>query len=162
MQPSLEPQSAPKRGFPVALMIGAGLVLILVSALWFFSSTGSSDSAPPPLPFGPEEQAYAPRIRFHDFKLSRAENLLGQEVTFIECTIENIGSGIIREIEVELGFYNLDNQLVHQEKRRLLGRFVPPLGGGRFRQVDMNFEKLPPDWNQHAPQIRVTGLVFEP
>lgn len=137
------------------------VVLVLVAALWFLSASWRDQAGAQPLPFGPEEEKYAERIHFKDFKLSRAENLLGHEVTFIVCTLENGGTGILRELEVELQFYNLDNQLIFREKRRLLGRYEAPLGGGRFRTVDFNFEQLPPDWNQHAPVVRVVGLVVE-
>lgn len=162
MNPSLEPEQQQARGFPAALLIGAVLVVAAVLAVWFVSSRGSGNATPQPLPFGPEEQKYAERIRFHEFKLSRAENMLGHEVTFIECTIENVGTATIREIEVELEFYNLEDQLVLRESRRLLGRFTPPMAGGRFRKVDMTFEKVPLDWNQHAPKVRIIGLDFEP
>ena len=130
---SLEPGQEPtaRRGFPVPLFIGAALVLALMGAAWFLTSSGDGQVAAQPLPFGPSEQEYAKRIRFHDFKLSRAENMLGHEITLIECTIENSGAGIVREIEVELEFYNLDNQLVLKDSRRLLGRFVVPMAGGR-------------------------------
>lgn len=163
MNTSLEPQvPTPARGFPVALAIGAAVVLVLIAGVWFLSQRSVGQTAAQPLPFGAAEQKYAERIHFRDFKLSRAENMLGQEVTFIVCTLENAGTGIVRELEVELGFYNLENQQVHSEKRRLLGRYEPALGGGRARTVEMNFETLPADWNQHAPVVRVVGLVFEP
>ena len=163
MNPPLEPSSQPPpRGFPVAFLIGAVLVLCAVGVVWFLSSMSGGGDTPRPLPFGLDEQQYAARIRFLDFKLSRAENMLGQEVTFIECTIENAGTGIIRELEVELEFYNLEDQLVLRESRRLLGRYTAPMDGGRFRKVDMNFERLPADWNQHPPKVRITGLDFEP
>lgn len=163
MDTSLEPQpQETSRGFPIAFGIGAAAVVLLVVGIWFLPSGGGGGAALQPLPFGPEEQKYAQRIHFRDFKLSRAENMLGHEVTFIVCTLENAGTGIVRELEVELQFFNLENQMIFSEKRRLLGRNEAPLGGGRFRTVDFNFEKLPPDWNQHAPVVRVTGLVFEP
>ena len=164
MNPVLEPEqetTTPQRGFPIALVIGGIVVLVVVSVLWFLPA-GSGNAELEPLPFGPAEQAYASRIRFHDFKLSRAENMLGHEVTLIECTLENAGSGIVREVEVELEFYSLDNQLVLKDTRRLLGRYTAPVGGGRYRKVDFNFETIPAGWNQHPPQVRVTGLVFEP
>lgn len=164
MIPALEPaqEPAPSRGFSVPLFIGAAVVIALLGAVWFLASSRGGQAVAEPLPFGPGEQEYAKRIRFHDFKLSRAENLLGHEITLIECTIENSGSGIVREIEVELEFYDLDNQLVLQETRRLLGRYAAPMGGGRYRKVDLNFETIPAGWNQHPPQVRITGLVFEP
>lgn len=163
MNTGLEPQpQAASRGFPIAFGIGAAAVLLLVGGIWFLSSSGGGEAAAQPLPFGPDEQKYAERIHFRDFKLSRAENMLGHEVTFIVCTLENAGTGIVRELEVELQFFNLENQMILSEKRRLLGRYETSLGGGRFRTVDFNFEKLPPDWNQHAPVVRVVGMVLEP
>jgi len=163
MNTGLEPQpQAPSRGFPIAFAIGAAAVLLLVVAIWFLSSGEGSGAPAKPLPFGPDEQKYAERIHFRDFKLSRAENMLGHEVTFIVCTLENAGTGIVRELEVELQFFNRENQPILAERRRLLGRQEAPLGGGRFRTVDFNFEKLPPDWNQHAPVVRIVGLAFEP
>ncbi|MGH9859077.1 MAG: hypothetical protein ACRD5F_03525 [Candidatus Acidiferrales bacterium] len=161
MKNSLDPEPQPKRGFPVALAIGAGVVAVLVAAAWFVMSRSGGETAAQPLPFGPEEQRYAERIHFRDFQLSRAENMLGQEVTFIECTVENAGTAVLRELEVVLEFYNLENQPVFSERRRLLGRYEAPLGGGRSRRVSMNFETLPADWNQRAPVTKVTGLVLE-
>jgi hypothetical protein len=151
-----------KKGFPVAFAIGGGVVLVVVAALWFWSGSLSGPAVDAALPFGPQEQQYAERIRFNDIKMSRAENMLGQEITFIECTLENAGTATLREIEVEIEFRDSMNQVVLREKRRLLGRYEAPLGGGRFRPAQFNFEHVPADWNQQYPTMRVTGLAMEP
>ncbi len=151
-----------KRAFPVAFSIGAAVVLLVVAGLWFWSNSLSGPTAEAPLPFGPEEQKYAERIRFRDIRMSRAENMLGQEITFIECVLENAGTATLREIEVEIEFRDFMNQVVLREKKRLLGRYAAPLGGGGSRTVQFNFEHIPADWNQQYPNTRVTGVSMEP
>ena len=71
---------------------------------------------------GAAEQAYAPQIQFGDFALSRASNMLKQEITYVDGTISNNGSRAVAEIEVRLEFHDLSQNIVSRETRRLYGK----------------------------------------
>ena len=90
------------------------MVLILGSGVywWSRSSHGAAPGAPVPLPMGAAEQAYAPQIQFSDFALSRASNMLKQEITYVDGTISNNGSRAVAEIEVRLEFHDLSQNIV--------------------------------------------------
>lgn len=152
-----------KHSFAVPVAIGAVIVLLLVVAGAYLldrSSTGST--AEDRLPFGAREQAAAGRIRFVDIKLSRAANFLEQEVTFITGSVENAGTEDVRQIEVQMEFFNLLNQVVLRQSRRLDWRKTTALPGSFSREFEFTLEFLPHDWNQHAPTFRITGLALEP
>ncbi len=155
-----------KRELPWALVAGAGIVLLVLGGvLWFTSAGGSSGrGAAGKLPFGPAESAYAARIEFTGIKMSRAENMLNQEITFIYGVMVNKGTHSIRDIEVVVEFKDLMNQVVLRETMRPLGppgTSFTPLGGGRSREFQLNLESVPADWNRQVPTFRVTGLVLE-
>jgi hypothetical protein len=151
-----------KPAFPWPMVAGLGVVVVLVNLLYFLGSPESRPEPTQPLPFGSAEEAYAKRIRFVDIKLSRAENFLGQEVTFIVGVAENAGTQDVREIEMVMEFRDLQNQVIYSERQRLFGRNVRPLPSGHSREFQIALERVPAGWNQHAPTFRITGLLLEP
>jgi hypothetical protein len=143
------------------MVIGLVIVAALVGVIGFWSSRGGGETTKKPLPFGADEQSYAQRIEFTDIKMSRAANFLDQEVTIIFGRVQNRGPRPIREMEVEVEFRNFQDRVVLSEKRRPFDPGQASLGGGFSREFQMNFEKVPADWNQQYPAIRVTGLALE-
>jgi hypothetical protein len=150
------------RSYPLAFLAGAGVVLLLLGA-FFLLGRGSrtpSQVAIPALPFGEAERAYAAQIRISDLQMSRAANLLNQEVTFLVGKVENSGGRKVRQIEVTVDYHDLINQLVLREKQSLLARGAP-LYPAEKREFQLNFENVPHSWNQKFPDIRITGLQLE-
>ncbi len=93
----------------MALVAGLIVVLVLGGGLywWSRSSHGAVPGAPVSLPMGPDEQAYSSQIQFTDVQLSRASNMLEQEITYVDGTISNNGPRAVAEIEVSLEFHDL-------------------------------------------------------
>lgn len=152
-----------KSGFPVAFLAGAVIVALLVGGVYLYTrhnrSTGSS--VPPPLPMGAAEQASAPQIRFTGFNRVRSTNLLNQEVTTLFGNVTNNGSRPVREIQVQLEFKDVFNQVVLRDTVRVLGSNAPPLAPGESRDIQLTYEHISADWNQADPALRVTGLLFQ-
>ncbi len=150
------------RGFPLALLAGAGVILLLLGA-FFLLSRGSRAPAPAAstaLPFGEAERAYAAQIKIADLQMSRAANMLNQEVTYLVGKVQNTGKRKARQIEVTVEYRDLINQLVLREKQSLLARSAP-LVPGEQREFQLNFENVPNSWNRQYPAIRITGLQLE-
>lgn len=147
---------------PLAVLGGAGVVLLVLGGLYLL--TRASSPAGPvveqPLPFGDAESGYAQQIRFSNPQMSRAANMLNQEVTFIIGTLENSGGRTIRQIEVTVEFHDLINQLVLREAHRLLPGGVR-VGPGKRQDFQINFDHVPNDWDRRYPSLRVTGLQLE-
>jgi hypothetical protein len=148
--------------YPLAMLAGVAVVLLILGGFYFLTRQGPSPSVTtePPLPFGDAEQAYAAKIHFSNPQMSRAANMLNQEVTFIVGTVENSGTRVALQIEVTMEFHDLINQVVLRDSNRLL----PPgarLGPGQHRDFQINFDHVPNDWNRQYPSIRVTGLQLE-
>ncbi len=154
-----------KREFPWHFVAGGIATVLIVGGLVLFPGGRSSGpEVQQQLPFGEPEKAYAERIAFSDIKMSRASNLLDQEITFVHGVLENRGARVIRDIEITIEFRDLMNQVVLRETLRPFGPSGPartPLQAGRGREFHLNLESVPPDWNRKYPTIRVTGLLLE-
>jgi hypothetical protein len=160
-QSSLEQPA--KRGFPLALIAGAMVVGLLVLLAYVVLSRYSAQKAEllEPLPMGEEERAYAERLQFTGLQMSRAENFLGQEITYLFCQVANQGDRTVRQLEITLEFRDRFNQVVLRDVRRVIGPRSSPLLPGAQREIEISWEHIPADWNQQYPSIRVSGLLFD-
>jgi hypothetical protein len=161
MQNETQPSSEERSRFGIALVAAAALALLVVLFFYLFSSAPRGDSArDAQLPFGPGEQAYAPRIVLRNFSMSRAENFVHQEVTMLSGEIANSGDRAVAEMEVTVEFRDSLNQVVLRETRRLLGASAIPLAPSQPRAFTISFEHIPGEWNRQLPSVRLTGLRF--
>ena len=151
-----------KREMPVAFLAGAVIVALLVGGaiIWSKHSAATESAAPPPLPMGAVEQAYASQITFTqpNTPMSRASNFLNQEVTYIFGTVENDGPRTVNQIEVTLEFHDISGQVVLRDPQRLLPELAPPLAPGQKYDFQLSYEHPPEQWNQVYPTMRITGL----
>jgi hypothetical protein len=152
-----------KSRFPAAFLIGAAVVALVVAGLYFYTehNRGTPVLAPALLPMGAAEQAYAPQIRFTEWRPMRAANFLNQEVIYLFGTVTNNGNRSVREIQVQLEFKDVFNQVVLRDTVRVLGSHAPPLPPGDSRDLQLTYEHIAADWNQATPALRVTGLLLE-
>lgn len=160
MEPELKHETE-KRGFGWALLVGVLVVILAVAAVVFWTRSAGGPPAVEPLPFGPEEQAYAQRIAFRDIQMSRAENFLDQEVTYLFATLVNNGTRTVRQIEVVVEFRNTLDQVALRSTERLIPPSTPPVPPGQMREFQLSWEQFPGDWNRQYPAIRITGLLLE-
>jgi len=159
MLDSLQPQNAQRRALRTPLIAAAAFAALLLVFFFLFSS-GPGQPGAALAPFGPAEQAYAPSLSLKTLSLSRAENMVHQEVILLSGEVNNAGSRGLDQLEVTIEFRDSLNQVVLRETRTLLPRMAGPLAPGQRRSFELSFEHLPRDWNMSAPVLRVSGLKF--
>jgi hypothetical protein len=148
-----------KRELPVAFLAGAVIVALLVGGaiLWSKHSAATESAAPPPLPMGAAEQAYASEIKFSEpnTPMSRASNFLNQEVTYIFGTVENDGPRTINQIEVTLEFHDVFNQVVLRDSQRLLPELTEVRFPIELRACARAMEHAVPHDSHHGPRSKI-------
>lgn len=151
------------RQFGGALLAGLVVALILAGGvyLWMRHANGSATSKLAPLPMSDVEQAYAKQVQFTDVEMSRAENFLHQQVTYILGNISNTGARKVGEMEVTLEFHDLSQKVVLREVRRLYGEKERPLAASEKREFQLTFESIPPGWDLRPPAFLITGLQLQ-
>jgi hypothetical protein len=170
-QPLPAPEEDPAGRRRQWLVVGLFLVVgMVVAGLWFGLTTPQSPPPPIPveLPLGPEEEAYGENILIGQLELSRWENFLRQEVVYLDGVVANRGDRAIVALEVTLEFRDPHGQVVLREIIRPIGEQLSafgapqqPLDAGQSRGFRAGFEHMPADWNQGAPNIRITGLLLQ-
>lgn len=152
-----------KSRFPAAFAAGIAVVLILGAGLAFLirRTQPTGIAAATKLPFGPPEQAYAPRIQFQGIQMARSTNFLNQEFTFVAGAIVNAGDKAIVALQVTIEFHDQFNQTVLRDSETLIQPPALPLPGGQQRDFQVILEHIPSDWNRQYPSIRVAGLVLQ-
>ncbi len=145
---------------PVAFIAGLAIVALLIGAVLLVNHfvAPSGPQVVKPLPMGEAEKSYAPQVHFLDPKMSRAANLLNQEVTYIMGTVQNGGTRPIKQIEITMQFHDPYNQLVQTETERLFGPSEIPLGPGEQRDYQLGYDHVSDQWNQVYPTVEITGL----
>ena len=167
--PSLEPLDPldPRpatRSNPLRSVLIAVAALIAAAAVYYFGFH-TAPQAPNArvtvqFPFGAEEQAYAPRLELSGFALSRAENFLHQEVTYMDGDIKNGGDRSIRNLTLTVEFQDELNQVVLRETQPALTGASPLLPPGQSAHFQISFDHVPSSWNMQMPSARVTGIQF--
>lgn len=157
-----KPSPEQPRRFPLLLLIVA---IFVCASLAFYFWTGNEK--PPSrttrqlyLPFGPAEQAYAPKILIQNIVLGRSENFLHQEVYSLGGEAVNTGDRSLRDVELTITFSDELRQAVLRESRVLFGAAAVSLAPGGRREFEISFEHIPSSWNREKPIVSVTGLQF--
>jgi len=153
----------PKSRALVVLAVGAVAALLVIGGLYVANHFMPEPAKPvvQPLSMGASEQAYVPQIQFLEPKVARAANFLNQEITFVFGTVRNDGSRPIKQIEVQLEFHDIFNQVVLRDKQRLFGENAVPLAPHDTRDFQLGYETLPAQWNQAYPTLQITGLALQ-
>ncbi len=143
---------------PVVVVAAA---LLVAAGFYFLFLRGPARTLVPGdsrLPFGPQEQAYAGKLQFSHFAMSRAENFLNQEVTLLSGDVLNSGDRPVRAAEVTISFQDDMNQVVLREARSLLPPRAAALAPGQSAHFEISFDHVPASWNVQIPSVRVSGL----
>jgi hypothetical protein len=153
---------AESRAFPIAFVAGIGVILCLLGAIFLLTDYSRKHApAEQRLTISDADKEYVARIQISDIRMSRAENMLGHELTYIVATLTNNGTKTIGDIEFTVEFKDMLAQVVLREQRRPFGKEMQPLPGGQSRDFQLTFEAVPKDWNVQYPTMRVTGLRLE-
>ena len=139
-------------------------VAVTVGLLVWRSTRGPAPQGPP---------SYASQLKISDLKLSQEENFLGSTVTYLGGTIANAGDKTVSSVSLNVTFRNTLGEIVQRETLpvRILDRSGPypdtydmrlrPIAPGQQREFRLTFEHLSADWNQQAPELRVTGVSLQ-
>jgi hypothetical protein len=147
----------------IAWMGAATIAFALAVVMWPSAERRSASSTREShLPFGPAEQAYAPKLQIEDLALSRAENFLNQEVTMLAGRLTNAGELPLSNVEITVEFSDQFGQVVLRESRAVLAPQTPPFAPGERRDFEVSFERIPSSWNIQRPLVRVSGMLFTP
>jgi len=145
---------------PLAIA-AATLIGLAACYLLFFRGPAPVPSAMQTrFPFGPAEQAYAPKLQFENFEMSRAESFLNQEVTYLAGDVLNSGDRSLSGIEATIEFQDAMKQIALRETRPILFGATASLPPGKTAHFEISFDHLPPSWNMQLPTVRVAGLQF--
>lgn len=107
-----------------------------------------------------EQKAYLQQIVVSDARMSAAENFLGHTVTYLDAQVTNKGAKAVRQLELELVFVDMLNQVVLRETARPVTLRGPALKPGQTRAFQVSFEHMPADWNQAPPTITPKLVQF--
>lgn len=176
MEPGLEPSplhaEPSERGWRLPLLI-AGLVgLGVLAGIVWLGRPGSEPTPAVPThlpPLGPAEEAYLPQIELGPPELSRMQNYLGQQVTYLDLSVMNRGPQRVVALEVTIEFLDPYQAVVLRESFRAIAPARPspaghptgPLAAGESRTVRTSFEHIPADWDRRPPRVRITGLMLQ-
>jgi len=149
------------RQFGVALLAGLVVVVVISVGAYFLLRGGAgAPGALPPLPWGAAEQAYAAQIKFGNFNLTRATNMLKMEITNVDGAIQNGGDKSVVDVEVALEFEDLSHKVIFRDSRRILTG-APALAAGETRAFRLSFDNVPAGWNQVPPKFTITGMQLQ-
>jgi hypothetical protein len=154
-----------RKQFPLALLAGLGIVVLVASIFVFMSKSVhvATSSAPTAMAFGPQEQAYAPSIHYDNIQLAKSSNLLNQQFTYINGTVSNDGDRPVRRLAMSVDFYDdLDNKEVAlHDTETIIGPNDQPLPPHTQRDFSVTLDRYPDSWNQQMPAFHTSGLVLQ-
>jgi Protein of unknown function (DUF2393) len=155
-----------RKQFPLALLAGLGIVVLIAAIFVLTSKTVHVAPAPAPVPlnFGAKEKAYAPQIGYSNIQLAKSSNLLNQQFTYINGTVTNGGDQTIQRLAMSVDFYDdVDNKDVAlHDTETIIGPNDQPLPPHSQRDFSVTLDRYPESWNQQMPHFHTAGLVLQP
>ena len=143
----------------VVSVILAGVVAVLVT-YQHEVATRPATAAATRAPMPSDQKAYLSTLTFGEFHMSAAANFLGHTETYLDGSISNPGTKVVRNLEVELNFVDTLNQVVLRESVHPLADHANVLQPGETHAFRVTFEHMPMDWNQAPPMAKVVYGEF--
>lgn len=125
--------------------------------LWMHSR---STATPPRPPLTAEARGYFGQIEITGVRMSVASNFLGSTLYYLDAQMTNKGLHAITRLDLYLEFFDAYHQVVYHQTAQALSAAKPALKPGETRPLHLTFENMPGDWNQAAPGIQVSYLMF--
>jgi hypothetical protein len=126
-----------------------------------------------PVKTPPKIPAYAAKLHISDIKMSQAQNFVGASVTYIDGNIANVGDKTVTHAVVRVTFKDSYGQIAQIEDVpiKLLQTSGPypdtvdlaaaPLAAGRTKPFRLIFEHVSEQWNQAAPELKITDVTLK-
>jgi len=138
--------------------ISVAIAAVLATVAWLMHARLSRPVVRPPL--SAETRAYLKQVAVTDMHMSAAETGLGSNVTYLDAHISNSGARALREVDLDLTFVDMLNQLVLRKTVHPITTTAPPLQPGESRPFRVTFDYMPAEWNQGPPLVTVVYVSF--
>ena len=166
--PDFQPQSqqiddATPRG---PMIVGALVVLLALGALILAGRNARSNATSAIDP-------YVKNLQLSDFQLSKAENFVGGNVTYLEGKVTNAGNKSVNGAQVRVNFKNSLQEISQTETLPLMiitarqpyidtaDLRLQPLTPGGSREFRLTFEHVTADWDGALPQVDVVSVTTQ-
>lgn len=147
-----------------AVLVAAIITVLLVSAgAWYLAQPRSPVTPQRP---SAEALAYLPQLHITDETVKAADNLMRQQVVYVDGKITNGGRRSITRLDVYCLFKDVNGAEVFRERASLVqaktvqsataGLLVP----GQTRAFELPFDNLPDSWNQGMPNLVIAQIQF--
>jgi hypothetical protein len=143
----------------IILMVGATMSALLAIVVYTWHSHSVTQFYPTAIPTE-EQKAYFRQLEFTDLHMSVAQNFLGDNVTYLDARVRNMGTKAVRRLDLDLTFVDALSQVILRERAHPVSLRTPPLKPGESRAFRVTFEHIPVDWNQAAPAIMPVYVQF--
>jgi hypothetical protein len=140
-------------------MVGAVMLALLAVVVYFSHSHSTTESSASPIPTE-EQKAYFRQLEFTDMHMSVAQNFLGDNVTYLDAQVRNMGTKTVRRLDLDLTFVDMLSQVILRERAYPISSRTPPLKPGESRPFRVTFEHIPADWNQAVPATTPVYVQF--
>ena len=150
---------AEERSTRTYVLMAAGALAVVVTALVLLVRIRSGPS-PSEARLSEEQKAYLQQIVVTDARMSAAENFLGNTVTYLDAQVTNKGGKEVRQLELELVFVDMLDQVVLRHTAHPITLRSAPLRPEQTRSFQVSFEHMPLDWNQALPTITPKSVQF--
>src|SRR5258708_822528 len=160
--PDPEKESRGPFRHPAVIAVATLLTIAAMYLLFFRGPAPSPSVTGTRLAFGPDEQAYASKLRFENFAMSKAESFINQEVTYLAGDVLNTGDRALSGIDATIEFQDDMKQIALRETRPVLFWTRTVLLPGKTAHFQYSFDHVPPSWNMHVPSVQVSVLQVAP
>jgi hypothetical protein len=145
-------QPASDRGRSLLLLIfgiSVAIAALVAGGAWLMHARLTQPSVRPPL--SADARAYLALIAVTDARMSAAETPLGTTETYLDAHVVNRGSRTVRQLDLQLDFQDMMNQVVLKQVNRPVTETTAPLKPGELRNLHITFDHMPAEWNQGPP-----------
>lgn len=145
---------------PILLIFSISLAIagLLAGVAWWMHLRATRPAVRPPL--SDEARRYFALIEVSDARMSAAETGLGSTQTYLDARVTNRGGRAVRELDLQLEFVDLLNQVVLRRTAHAVKRSDSPLQPGESRPFRVIFDHMPAEWNQAPPSMTPSYASF--
>jgi hypothetical protein len=152
------PTAPPRKISPVLLGVSVSVLVILIAGGAYLDRPVRNTV---PARASAEATAYLGSLQLSDVKMRAAENLMRQQVVYIDGKIANNGPRPIERIDVFCIFNAVDGTEVHRERVPVVqASAASPFGSKQVRAFELPFDNLPDSWNQAMPHLIIAQIRF--
>lgn len=149
---------SPRRISPVVLGVGGcTVILVIVTTAYLMRPVPQVSVAKP----SAEATSYLPNLQLSDVTMKAAENLMRQQVVYIDGKIANNGPRAIERIDIFCIFSGVDGREVYRERVPVVqAAAATTFGPNQTRSFELPFDGLPDNWNQAMPRLVIAQIRF--